>query len=114
MITVYKLNIPMRRSEDLRGLFIADDNIVRYMIDKEVEVEFGEVAGKHSYISGSIEDSEITFVTADEMVIDLIEEFDLETGFNPINLFVTGVEDDYTDLTVGEYILHKLNNTKPL
>lgn len=95
---VYKLNLSCGRQGDLDGLFIAKKTYVEKLISDQIEVYFGEVLGKHSDIICTIEKSDITFVSDDPTVIKIIEEHNLENGFNPF-------EFPSTDDTEGETVL---------
>lgn len=85
MKAVYKLHYDCGRMGELTGLFIAEKEAVDKLIESGEEVYFGEVLGKHSDISGPIEKKDITLISTEENVIKLIEEHDLENGFNPFD-----------------------------
>lgn len=86
MKAVYKLHFDCGRMGQLDGLFIAEKEKVKELIDSGREVYFGEVLGKHSEIMGPIEEpDDITLVSEDEEVIRVIEENNLENGFNPFD-----------------------------
>lgn len=112
---VYKLNAECGRMGDLEGLFIAPKEHVKVLIEKQIEVYFGEVLGKHSEIYGKIEEDEIEFVSDEQAVIDVIEKHSLANGFNPFeyttinfdfeeNEIVVEDGDCEEDLTVGEIV----------
>jgi hypothetical protein len=102
---VYKLDFDCGRNGELRGLFIAKKNHVKILVDRKIEVYFGEVLGKHSEVCGPIESSEIIFVSDDENVIKVIEDNDLQNGFNPFDYTSSGLgREEFDDLTVGEII----------
>lgn len=85
MKAVYKLHFDCGRMGELNGLFVADTEKVRELIESGEEVYFGEVLGKHSEVCGPIEESDISLVSTDENVIKVIEEHDLENGYNPFD-----------------------------
>lgn len=87
---IYKLHIDMRRSSDLEGVFIAESEDVQALIESQIEIYFGEVAGKHSEIYGAIEAHEIILVSEEDAAIRVIRELDLESGFNPFCYSTTG------------------------
>ncbi|MCQ5267516.1 hypothetical protein [Phocaeicola vulgatus] len=70
------------------------------------------VLGKHSEISGCVAESEIKQITTDENVIKIVEEYGLNSGYNPFEytLCTSETEDipdngvDWDDCTVQEYI----------
>lgn len=84
---LYKFHWDCGRSGDVEGVFIADSADVSYMIDNNVDVYFGEILGKHSEVYGKIEPEEITFITSDENVINIVEQYGLESGYNPLDYF---------------------------
>ncbi len=106
MKALYKMNINCGRMGSLEGLFLAYPAKVDKLLESGVEVYFGEVLGKHSEIYGKIEKKEIQLITEDEKVISVIEEFGLESGYNP---FGYQVLNDDEDRSVDEYIDHLLN-----
>lgn len=59
----------------LHGVFVVNDkgytDLVR-MLETPVEIYFGEVLGKHSSVSGTINPDELTLVTEDESVIAIV------------------------------------------
>ena len=99
---VYKFHIVCGRAGDLFGLFVADKEHIRILLEKEIEVYFGEVLGKHSEIYGSIDESEIELVSDSPEIIGIVEKYNLSIGHNPLD-YPTGDFD-----TVIEYI-HSLD-----
>jgi len=85
MKALYKFHFDCGRNGELNGLFIANKENVEELMESKRIIYFGEVLGKHSEIMGPIEDEDITFVTTDEKVLAVIEHFNLETGFNPLD-----------------------------
>jgi hypothetical protein len=71
------------RGDYLSGSFVAFDEDVALLISSKMPIAFGEVLGKHSYVCGPIEQSEITKVTDDKHVVEIFENHDLKSGFNP-------------------------------
>lgn len=101
---------------ELTGVFVSTTEAVKWLQESRAEVYFGEVLGKHSEISGPIDDGDIELVTDDPTVIDVIEKYNLSTGYNPFDYSATdqeqfqnelGDEFDY-DLTLGE-VYEKIN-----
>lgn len=82
---LYKLHFDCGRSGELNGLFIADIDEMKKLVQNATEVYFGEVLGKHSEVMGPIEECDYTFITADENVIEIVEQYGLENGFNPFD-----------------------------
>lgn len=87
---LYRLNVDCGRMGELEGVFIADKLDVEILLDESLSIYWGEVLGKHSEIYGSLEEGELIFITDDIKVIDLVEAYKLETGYNP---FHYGCED---------------------
>ena len=81
------------RHGDLHGLFVLDHRQFqewKLLMDKKHPVRFGEVLGKHSDVSGPIEDIDFTIVTTDEDFCRKFRELGCETGYNPFHY----LEDD--------------------
>lgn len=81
MLKLYKMEVDCGRSGELSGLFVSPSSPVG------LYCEFGEVLGKHSDVSGTIEESEITVVSEDqdkiEWLVDLLG-YSL-SGYNPFD-----------------------------
>lgn len=68
--------------------------------------------GKHSEISGILEKGDIELITVEQNVIDIVEKYGLQSGYNPFeynvceyeteNIPENGIE--WGDCTVKEYI----------
>ena len=112
MKAVYKMTISMRRSGDIEGVFIAEKEHIDYLVLSEIEIYFGEIAGKHSEVYGSIGKDEIKMITDDPKVVSVIEEYNLSSGYNPLNYTTINTGDEYQDLTAREVIIDKLNKRK--
>lgn len=73
------------RMGELEGLFVAEDSIVEKAFGREVY--FGEVLGKHSEISGTLDREDLTVKSEDQefiaKLVDLLGE-DI-SGFNPLD-----------------------------
>lgn len=85
MKAIYKLNLDCGRDGSLYGIFVADKEYVDVLVNNDIEVYFGEILGKHSDISLTIDETDIELVTDDEKVIDMFEEYELSTGINPFD-----------------------------
>lgn len=106
MKAVYKMDFDCGRMGNLVGLFIADKKWVEGLIESEVEVYFGEVLGKHSEVYGKITKEELTFVSDSPEVIKVIEEHELESGYNPFDY------DTMNGKSVADYVSDYLNGDK--
>lgn len=121
MKALFKMNFDCGRMGSLEGVFIADTEDVEYLVNNKISVYFGEVLGKHSEISGPVDESEIKQITDDENVIKVVEECDLENGYNPFGYNVCyfeteGIPDNgigWSDCTVQEYIDFKCKGIIP-
>ena len=82
---IYKMNCDCGRCGHIMGIFIAEDYEMNNLINSEIEVEFGEVLGKHSDVGGPIEKKDIELITFDPSAIDIFEKYDLYSGYNPFN-----------------------------
>lgn len=107
MKAVFKLHYDCGRMGELTGLFVAEKEQIKWLIDSNLEVYFGEVLGKHSEIYGPLEEGDISIVTEEKSAIDLILDHDLSNGFNPLDYRLLNVEellgDKYEDdLTASE------------
>ena len=109
------------RMGNLEGVFIADTEDVEYLVNNKISVYFGEVLGKHSEISGCVAESEIKQITTDENVIKIVEEYGLNSGYNPLEytLCTSETEDvpdngvDWDDCMVQDYIDFKRKGIIP-
>lgn len=81
---IYKLNIPCHRQGELQGVFVAEKEQIKYLIDNKIKIFFGEVLGKHSNIVAILEEDEIIEVTDNEEFIKLFECYNLDSGINPL------------------------------
>lgn len=89
---IYKFYCDCGSMGSLSGVFVADSEDIQNLIGSSVD--FGEVLGRHSDISGEIEKDEIIFVTDDANIVELFEKFDLETGYNPFDYLVEYEDDE--------------------
>lgn len=112
MEALCKLNFDCGRQGSLEGIFIADTEDVKFLIENKVSVYFGEVLGKHSEIYGNVEPHELEVITTEANVVDIVEKYGLAIGYNPFeyNLCADEMGDvpengiDWNDCTVQEYI----------
>lgn len=84
------------RMGSLDGLFVASPEEIAAAIGREAY--FGEVLGKHSEISGTISESDITLVSDDqekvEWLLEVTGNFPTISGFNPLEYVEDYVEDE--------------------
>ena len=95
---IYKFHQDHGRMGSLEGIFAANPQKVKQLIDSGKEVYFGEVLGKHSEIYGPISEGEITMVSDDLAFVGLFETHDLSSGFCPFDY----MEDTFDEGSEGE------------
>ncbi len=72
--TLYKFYWDVPRQGDIESLFIADSEQVKVVMG--MTVYFGEVLGKHSDVSGTLDPEDLTVITQEPGVIaDLVRLF---------------------------------------
>ena len=119
MKALFKMNFDYGRSGSLQGLFIAEKEYIDFLVEKELEVYFGEVLGKHSEVYGRVASEEITMITTDESVIHIIEVHKLENGYNPLDysLYSYPKEEEvdicFDDWTAEDYIKWEITGVMP-
>ena len=85
------------RNGKIDGLFIADKSEIQSAVGKNIYL--GEVLGKHSEIYGEIDEGDITVISEDSTVVEvLLRLFEDGTisGFNPLE-YIEDTDEDYTD-----------------
>lgn len=119
MKALFKMNFDYGRSGSLEGLFVAEKKYIDYLVEQELEVHFGEVLGKHSDVCGRVAPEEITLVTRDVNVLEVIEEYELGNGYNPLDYPLYSYPKDgevdicFDDWTAEDYIKWELTQVKP-
>lgn len=119
MKALYKMNFDYGRMGSLEGLFIAEKKYIDYLIEQELEVNFGEVLGKHSEVCARIAPEEITMVTTDKNVLQVINQYGLENGYNPLEYPLYTYPKDgevnicFDDWTAEDYIKWEQKGIKP-
>lgn len=119
MKALFKMNFDYGRSCSLEGLFIAEKKYIDFLVEKELNVHFGEVLGKHSDVCGRVAPEEITMVTMDVNVLEVIEQYGLENGYNPLEYPLYSYPKDgevdvsFDDWTSEDYIKWELTGVKP-
>ena len=93
MLTLYKLHFYAGRQGTYEGLFLEDSDKLKKLVDSGDNVYFGEVLGKHSEISGPLEESDYTVITSDEKVVGMAKEFHITTIDSPVTTYVEYYED---------------------
>lgn len=92
---VYKMHIDCGRQGELEGVFIADSSDMKSIMGRDIH--FGEVLGKHSEVSIIMTEGYFKLASTNPEVIKVIEENDLETGFNPFEYIYDEDDEDEDD-----------------
>lgn len=109
MKALYKMLCCCGRIGDLAGIFVANKEDVKILVEEGIEVYFDDVLGKYSDICRSIEAKELTEVTDDPKVIEMFEQYNLSSGYNPFeysvsNYYIDEDSEDAYDGTVQELV----------
>lgn len=95
MKNLYSFYWDCGRMGDLQGLFVATPEQVENAIGRQAY--FGEVLGKHSEISGTVNEKDITLVSDDQEKVKWLLEvtggFETISGFSPLQY----LEEDYDE-----------------
>jgi len=89
---VYKFKYLMGRSADIEGVFIATNEEIASVIGKEVD--FGEIAGKHSQVIIDIGQNNIRLVSEDPDFVERFESLDCTCGISPLDYYEPDEEDE--------------------
>lgn len=89
---LYRFYHDYGRSGTLEGLFLANADDVDVAIGDTAYL--GEVLGKHSDVVVTLNGNNIIFITDDEEVVNMIENFELICGINPLDYIEDYTEDD--------------------
>lgn len=81
-LAVYKFHRWFGRQGSLEGVFVEEKEAVLGVIGKTVYL--GEVLGKHSEVIVAVDRDDIQMITDDPAVVSLFQEYDIETGINPV------------------------------
>lgn len=88
---LYKFFWDCGRQGSLMSVFVAEDTEVAGIIGKQAY--FGEVLGKHLEVYGGIEEKDIELLTQDSLAVEIVEKYNLETGYNPFDYLEEEQED---------------------
>lgn len=92
MEKLYKFNFDCGRMGSLNGLFVEDEVDIQNAVGKYVY--FGEVLGKHSEVSGTLELSDFKVLTDDQEFIHKFLKYGCESGYNPLHYLEEDEEED--------------------
>ena len=108
---IYKFFFDCGRMGELEGIFVAEPQEVKRLINSGEELYFGEVLGKHSEISGVVSVENFIFVTDEEEIVNFFEIHGMATGINPLSYFEEeGAEDDINEEDSGGDVLSQENS----
>jgi len=82
MKALYKIDLHLHYAS-ATGLFIEDKEKVEWLLRTKPEIYFGEIAGKHSDVSGVLDKDDIQMITDDPDELAVVSRLDLEHGINP-------------------------------
>lgn len=94
MKAIYRLNFDAGRMGSLAGIFVSEKQTMEKLIASGKDVEFGEVLGKHSEISGPIEAGDIEFISDDPAVVEMFEKHNMATGYDPFDYITDEMDED--------------------
>lgn len=91
---LYRFYWYCRRSGRVEGLFISTQEEVDKLLGKEIY--FGEILGKHSEVSGTIDEGDITLVSSDQEKVNWLLGLLGYTvsGYNPFDYYELEQEED--------------------
>ena len=91
---LYRFYWDFRRWGQVEGLFISTQEQVDKLLGKEIY--FGEILGKHSEVSGTIDEGDITLVSSDQDKVNWLLELLGGTvyGYNPFDYYEPEEEED--------------------
>ena len=101
MKALYKIDLHLHYA-DATGLFIEDKEKVEWLLREKPEIYFGEISGKHSDISGALDEDDIQMITDDPDELKVIERLELEHGINPF-WYPTG-EFEFVNEAYGAFV----------
>lgn len=84
------------RGFDLESIFVAWDSELEWIMGKVIW--FGEVGGKHSEVTLTMEEKYFTVVTDDPTKVQVIEEIIGSTGLNPFDYLEEGQMEELDDI----------------
>lgn len=88
MYKLIKFTWDCGRGGDISGLFIWDEEDYNKILGKRIY--FGEILGKHSEISGTIEEADLTIISEDQDLINKLlinfPNYNL-CGYNPLDYY---------------------------
>ena len=90
MEAIFKLEFDCGRMGSLSGIFVANTEDVKKLVESKREIYFGEVLGKHSEVYGSINENELILVTDEPEALAIFKKYKLHSGHNPFDYIHEG------------------------
>ena len=88
MKKLYKFYEYYGRQGEVEGMFVEFSEVVDALIKDSITVDFGEILGKHSDVSVTLSEDNLTAVSDSPEVIKVIEEHVGEFGYNPVTRWI--------------------------
>lgn len=85
MKALFKMSVDCNDNKYINGVFIADTEMVEKLIDSKTLIHFDDILGKNTEAVAYIDPGEIKFITSNDYIVQIIEENNLEKGFNPFD-----------------------------
>lgn len=94
MLKLYEFRWEVLRGGDITGLFIEDEEVVQNYIGSQVY--FGEICGKHSEVSGTLDEGDLRVISDDQEKIEWLLSIlgRSVSGYNPFDYIEMYYEDD--------------------
>lgn len=80
---IYRFYVDYGRGFGVEAVFAATDEEVASIMGKEIY--FGEICGKHSEITATPTEQNLTLLTDDQIVVEAFIKFGFESGHNPVS-----------------------------
>lgn len=77
------------------GVFAATDEEIQAAMGKELS--FGEIEGKHSEVTGPLEEDDLEVLSDDPVVVEMAIKNNLCWGYNPLRYLVDRFDEDFAE-----------------
>ena len=101
MKTIYKFNLNYPYSI-IEGVFTAYPQVIDYLINSQMIINFGEIDGKHSEVIEAMKPYMFEKISDIPEVVNMFEKYNMETGVNPLREYYN------KDWTIEEKIKKEL------
>ena len=82
MKALYKIDLHLHYAHAV-GFFIEEKEKADWLLKTKPKIYFGEISGKRSSVSRTLDEDDIQMITDDPDDLKVIERLDLEHGINP-------------------------------